>query len=98
MTYIAHHAPVTVVKTWRTLSLLLVDTGHGMDRETLRRGTLFYMIKPVGRGTGPTLATVYGSVKQAAGFAAGRKPKGIGTVHVAPEIKTNQPIMAETGA
>lgn len=49
--------------------LIVSDTGHGMDRETLQHMfEPFYTTKEVGKGTGLGLSMVFGMVKQHGGF------------------------------
>ncbi|MBI4774124.1 MAG: response regulator [Deltaproteobacteria bacterium] len=51
------------------VQLMVSDTGHGMDKETLEHMyDPFYTTKEVGKGTGMGLAMVYGIVKNHGGY------------------------------
>jgi PAS domain S-box-containing protein len=65
----------------RYATLVVADTGEGMEPGTLARiWEPFFTTRPTGHGIGLGLAMVYGAVKQAGGFVWAESERGQGTV------------------
>jgi PAS domain S-box-containing protein len=79
--YAVHH-PGT--RAGRYMRLSVTDTGTGMSQSTIDRAfEPFFTTKPKGHGTGLGLATIYGIVTQAGGYAQINSEPGVGTTFAA---------------
>jgi PAS domain S-box-containing protein len=77
----------------RYVRVRVSDTGTGMDGQTLQRVfEPFFTTKPAGAGTGLGLATVYGIIAQAGGYAQLYSEPGIGTTFTALVPATDDPV------
>jgi PAS domain S-box-containing protein len=79
--YAANHPGTSV---GRYMRLRVTDTGTGMSQATIDRAfEPFFTTKPKGQGTGLGLATIYGIVTQAGGYAQINSEPGAGTTFAA---------------
>jgi PAS domain S-box-containing protein len=78
----------------RFVRLRISDTGTGMTPEVMERAfEPFFTTKPKGEGSGLGLATVYGIISQAGGYAQIYSEQGLGTTISALLPATDEPVL-----
>ena len=85
-------------KKKKTVVAQVIDTGHGMDKETLNKiFDPFFSLKDVGEGTGLGLSTTHGIVEQLGGKISARSKPGKGAAFKIsfPLVDWEEPVEVE---